>query len=77
MLQFLAERLGAALDRASQAMPGGGWGLLVLLLLLVGVVVAIRLRVGPLTRTASLDRSLELTGQIGADEHRLPGSSRR
>lgn len=70
ILQFLSERLDAALGRASHAMPGGGWGLLVLLVLLVAAVVAIRLKVGPLARTASLDRSLDVAGPVSAAEHR-------
>lgn len=70
ILQFLADRLGSLLDRASHAMPGGGWGLIVLLLVFVAAVVAIWRKVGPLAKTAALDRSLDVSGPLSAAEHR-------
>lgn len=45
---WLLDQLQKLLDKAEQAAPGGGWGLLGLLLLLVGVVVLVRWRFGAL-----------------------------
>lgn len=52
------EELGELLARAGEASPGGFAGLAVMVLLVVIAIVAIRLKVGPLARTAAGDTSL-------------------
>lgn len=44
--------LDKGIDRASDAVPGGPAGLVILAFVLVAAIVAIRLRTGPLSRTA-------------------------
>ena len=46
------ELLDRGIDRASDAVPGGPAGLIILAFVLVAAIVAIRLRTGPLSRTA-------------------------
>lgn len=44
--------LNQGIERASEVVPGGPAGLIILALVLVGAIVAIRLKTGPLSRTA-------------------------
>lgn len=46
------ELLDKGIDRASEVVPGGPAGLIILALVLIGAIVAIRLRTGPLSRSA-------------------------
>lgn len=48
--RWLIEHVSALLDRAAAVSPGGYLGLAVLLVAIVGVVVLVRLRTGPLAR---------------------------
>lgn len=68
--EWLLNRLGDLLDKAEQAAPGGGWGLLGLVLLLVGLVVVVRRRFGALAQTSR--RGLVFTG-----EHELTAAAHR
>lgn len=70
LLQAFFDRLQDALGQASEAAPGGLWGLVGLLLLLVALVVVVRLRVGPLARTTRLDPFDGLAAPLTAAEHR-------
>jgi len=69
LLQWLADWLSQALGAATGYAPGGLWGLLGLLAVLVGVAVAVRWRVGQLSRTAAARRPLPLA-TVSAAEHR-------
>ena len=60
----------ALVERAAAAAPGGGVGLVLLALLLIGLVVAIRLRVGPLARSAASRALLGGPTTLTAAEHR-------
>jgi hypothetical protein len=53
LVEWVLERLGDLLDRASAASPGGGAGLLAIVAVLVLIVVAVLVRFGPLSRSAS------------------------
>lgn len=64
--------LDRGFQRAGEAVPGGRVGLVVLALLVVGAVVAIRLRTGPLSRSA---RSGDSFG--GSDQALSPAEHRR
>jgi len=68
---WVAQRIADLVEAASGVVPGGGTGLLVLLLVVLLVVVVVRLRVGPLARTARRRRDAVFTGRARtADEHR-------
>lgn len=68
---WVLERLSDLLDAASAATPGGAAGLIVLLLVIAFVVVAIRLRVGPLARAARGPVAPLFTSRVrSADEYR-------
>ncbi len=70
LLDRLVQFLGDALQRATAAAPGGGWGLLALLALLVAAIVAIRLRTGPLARATRSRLEVGLGATVSAEEHR-------
>ena len=67
---WLLERIGDLLDGAAAHAPGGHVGLVVLVLLLVLGVVAVRLRIGRIGRTAAGDRGLFDAQPVPADHHR-------
>lgn len=69
-VRWLLDRFSDLLDRAVEASPGGYAGLLGLLVLAVLVVVAIRLKTGPLARAAAGERSLFTGRPLTADDHR-------
>ncbi|MEO7982100.1 MAG: DUF4129 domain-containing protein [Sporichthyaceae bacterium] len=70
LLGWLVEQAGHLLDKVAGVSPGGRAGLLVLVLLAVVVIVAIRLKVGPLGRQAASDPAL-FTGRARTSaEHR-------
>ncbi|HYT09902.1 MAG TPA: DUF4129 domain-containing protein [Mycobacteriales bacterium] len=65
------EWLDKQLSRTADATPGGGLGLLVLVLAIVGVLVFVAWRIGPVRRSARGGRAkVELSGPLDADEHR-------
>lgn len=70
-VEAAAEWLDELLSRAVGATPGGTYGLLVLLAIVVGVVVFVLWRTGPLRREARTSSPvIELSGPLTADEHR-------
>jgi len=70
-VSWAIERIGELLDRISLATPGGWGSLAVLLVLVLLGVIAIRLRLGPLARTASRSRPPLFSGSVrDAAEHR-------
>jgi hypothetical protein len=74
LLDRLADRILRWLDAVGHALgagPGGGAGLIAVLLALVGVTALILWRTGPLRRSgARPDLRIELSGLLDADEHR-------
>jgi hypothetical protein len=70
VLTWLYEQVSALLDRLSEASPGGGPGLVVLVLLVVAAVVAVRLAVGPVRASAREEEPLFVGGPRSAAEHR-------
>lgn len=71
LIKKLTSLLGQAVQKSADASPGGAWGLVVLVLLLVAAVVAIRLKSGPLARGARLpDRRGAVAAELSAEEHR-------
>lgn len=67
LLRWLDDGLQAATSRA----PGGVWGLVALVLLLVAAVIAIRLQTGPLARRAGRpDRPDPVGATLSPDQHR-------
>ncbi|MBA3619051.1 MAG: DUF4129 domain-containing protein [Acidothermales bacterium] len=70
-VRWVLERLGELLDSAAGAAPGGYAGLVVLLLLAVLVIVAVRLRMGPLAGTGEAGGRLpEGDPTRSAEDHR-------
>lgn len=69
-VRWLLRALADLLDRASDVAPGGYGGLVVLALLVVLAVVAVRLAVGRIGRTATGRAVLFETGPLGSAEHR-------
>ncbi|MDI2131445.1 DUF4129 domain-containing protein [Yinghuangia seranimata] len=73
VLNWLMDRFSELLDRASNLAPGGPFGLIVLALVLLAVVIAVRMRLGPLrvARRAAARRGLFAgEGPRTADEYR-------
>lgn len=69
-LRWALERAADLLDRVAGASPGGYPGLVVVLLLGVAAVVAVRLKVGPLSRRAPRDDTLFAGRVRSAADHR-------
>jgi hypothetical protein len=64
-------RIGELLDSGAAAVPGGRWGQLLLLLLLVGLVALILSRVGPLaSREPARPGLFEGSQVLSAEQHR-------
>ncbi|MGB9378629.1 MAG: DUF4129 domain-containing protein [Mycobacteriales bacterium] len=71
LLNRAAELLAKGVDRAGEVVPGGTLGLVILALLLIGAVIAIRLRTGPLARSARAGGAFGGFGQpLSPAEHR-------
>jgi hypothetical protein len=71
MLDSLVGWLDRTLSRAAGVTPGGLWGLLALLVVLVAGVALIVWRTGPLRRRAAwAGIDLDVSGLVTADEHR-------
>lgn len=69
-LMRLLEFLSGLLDDAGRMSPGGYIGLLVLLLLLVAAVIAFRLKLGPLSRSAEQGEALFVGGSRASADYR-------
>jgi hypothetical protein len=70
LLLWLKDKLEELLARASDQVPGGGWGLLVLSLLVALLIAVVVVRLRPATRSGG---SMELFGdapELTAAEHR-------
>ena len=67
----VVDRVGRLLGRVAEATPGGGFGLLILLALVVLVAALVIWRTGPVRRGFRVDAAaVELSGELGAAEHR-------
>lgn len=73
-VQSVAQWIGEQLDRLfstlSQAMPGGIFGLILVVVLLIVLVVVVRLRVGKVARAAQAGRAVFGERRRGADDYR-------
>ncbi|MEC4019616.1 DUF4129 domain-containing protein [Streptomyces sp. H27-D2] len=69
-LDWFWKRVGDLLGSAAGATPGGWVGLLVVALVVVLLVVAVRLRLGPLSRNPDVSGALFDAGPRSAAEHR-------
>jgi Domain of unknown function (DUF4129) len=69
-VEWLYDRLGELLSRASEATLGGPFGLVVLALLAVVVIVVIRWRIGPVGRASAAPQALFARRLRTAAEHR-------
>ncbi|MDN5858333.1 MAG: DUF4129 domain-containing protein [Pseudonocardia sp.] len=68
--QWILGRLAVLLETAARATPGGYLSLVVLLIVVIAAVVAIRLRIGPVSRSAARPRMLFDDGPVPAAQHR-------
>lgn len=69
-LRWVYEHVAHVLDRVAGVSPGGYVGVVVIVLLVVAAVVAVRLKVGPLARSARTESPLFLGRPRSAAEHR-------
>lgn len=69
-LRWVYEHVAHVLDRVAGVSPGGYVGIVVIALLVVAAVVAVRLKVGPLGRSARTESSLFVGRPRSAAEHR-------
>jgi hypothetical protein len=71
LLNWLLDRIGDLFDRATGASPGGGLGLLAIVAVVVLLVVAVLVRFGPLSRSATRAAEFDL-GPLGSSpaDHR-------
>jgi len=67
---WLGDLIDDALDGAARFTPGGVAGLIALTLLLVLAVVAVRLRIGRISRVATVRREVFGAGTVTAEQHR-------
>lgn len=68
--QWVLARIADVVDAAATVTPGGYLSLLVLLVVIVAAVVAIRLRIGPISRSAAGPRTLFDDGPVPSAQHR-------
>ncbi|MGI5128757.1 DUF4129 domain-containing protein [Pseudonocardia sp. CA-107938] len=70
IFSWIVERIADLFQLAADVTPGGYLSLLVLLVVVVAAVVAIRLRIGPMGRSAAAPVQLFEGGPLTAAEHR-------
>lgn len=70
LLRWLVEQAARLLDDVAGASPGGYPGVVIVVLLVVAAAVAIRLKVGPLGRSAAAEAALFTGRERSAAEHR-------
>ena len=70
LISWLWDKLNELLSRASGNVPGGGWGLLVLTLLIAGLVAVIVVRLRPSTRRQAPTMLFEGGAELSAAAHR-------
>jgi hypothetical protein len=70
VLRWVSHYVNVVLDRAAGASPGGYVGLVGVVIVVLAIVVALRLGVGPLRRAEATETSLFVGGARSAAEHR-------
>ena len=70
LLGRVLREIGDLLDSGAGAVPGGRWGLLLLLLLLVGLAVVVLTRVGPTSRGRARPAVFAGSAVLSATQHR-------
>ena len=70
LITWLLHQLDRLLTKASDTVPGGGWGLLLLVLLVVGLAVVVLVRLRPTARRTGGDLLFGLGQELTADQHR-------
>jgi hypothetical protein len=70
LLNWVLDRLNHLLDRASSSVPGGGWGLLVICLLVALLIAVVVVRLRPTGSSPRLDALFEGAQELSAAEHR-------
>lgn len=69
-LRWVLKQLGKLIDEAAAVAPGGGWGLLGLLLLLVGLLAVLRWRFGALAQANRRGWVFDANNPRSAADHR-------
>ncbi len=67
---WIIEKVADLIDRASQVVPGGPWGLAVIALVIMLVIAAVLWRGGPVRRSGAGDAALFVGRPRSAAEHR-------
>jgi hypothetical protein len=70
LIRWLLQELDKLVGRASDTVPGGGWGLLLLALLVVALVAVLLVRLRPTARRTTGDLLFGLGQELTADQHR-------
>jgi hypothetical protein len=70
LIRWLLHELDSLLSRASDTVPGGGWGLLLLALLVVALAALLLVRLRPTARRTTGDLLFGLGQELTADQHR-------
>jgi hypothetical protein len=68
--EWLFEHLARLISQAAEAAPGGAFGLAGIVLVLVGIAVLVRYRLGPLASSARRQAVFDPTRPLTAAEHR-------
>lgn len=69
-LEWLVRELNELLSDASSNVPGGGWGLFALVLLLIGLMALLVVRLRPTRRTGLPSGLFGDAAELSAEEHR-------
>jgi len=75
VLRWVFDQLSTLLDNASRVAPGGGWGLVGLAVLVVGLVLVLRWRFGSLAAASRRGTVFDTDGPRTAAEHRQSAES--
>lgn len=70
LVNWVLDRLSSLLDRATSSVPGGGWGLLVICLLVALLIAVVVVRLRPTGRSPRLDALFGGSEELSAAEHR-------
>jgi hypothetical protein len=70
LLTWVLNKLDHLLSRASGSVPGGGWGLLVLVLLVAGLVTVVLVKLKPTARRSGLPELFAGGEELSAAAHR-------
>lgn len=70
LVGWLLHQLDRLLSTASDTVPGGGWGLLLLVLLVLGLAAVVLVRLRPTARRTGGDLLFGLGQELTAEQHR-------